>query len=251
MSNDSLNRTNKVKEYAEKFATLSKDDQKKLIENTIKHFNENEEIKEESLKKLFNTFKSNTDKVDVYLKVVALNKMYNAGLTDNEMTNKVKQEYTKGKKKKPVNTKLMEEHIVNKNNLFNSNEFSEIIKYIKDFGDEYKSVCSFASKYVFWTFYVDDNNVEIPIYDSKARTLLYYIFKFNETNKNKYSNYFSYDDKITQNYFYDYTNYCRAYKKFIEVFGFQNMTYKEADKFLWQYAKDIEKESSKKTAQHI
>lgn len=182
----------------------------------------------------------------MYLKVVALNKMYNAGLTDNEMTDKVKQEYAKGKKKKPVNTKLMEEHIVNKNNLFNSDDFSEIIKYIKDFGDEYKSVCSFASKYVFWTFYVDDNNVKIPIYDSKARTLLYYIFKFNETNKNNYSNYFVYDDKITQNYFCDYEKYCQAYEKFIEVFGLQNMTYKDADKFLWQYAKDIEEEISNK-----
>lgn len=227
------------------------------ISEIIKTFEKNEKLKEKALTCLFNTFKSNTDQKEVFLKVVALNKMYNAGLTDSEPGEQKLKEFEKSGNQ-PVNVFEMTNRILELgDNGFeqkNGKEKEQIISLVNSLmqTDEkaandkkrYKKAYSFATKYVAWTF--KDKNSPVPIYDSKAADLLYYC------NNNVNENLRFYGKTISWNDLLNYEEYYNIYKKFIEVFGLEDKTYKDVDKFLWQYAKIIEeKESSEKTAQHI
>lgn len=199
-----------------------------LIDKKIKEFDNNEKLNEKALELLFNTFKSNTDEKEILLKVVTLNNRYSAGLTDNFLNKEKCDIYEKENKRKPTNVIVMTKHIAeieSQQHCFSSKEADPIsivekLREIKGYQDSY----SFATKYVAWTF--RDKN--IPIVDGYVKSLLYHI------NKKE-----CFYEKLVWNDLEKYPTYCEVYKSFVEHFKLDKYSYKQIDKYLWLYGKEL------------
>ncbi len=201
-----------------------------LIDKKIKEFDNNEQLNEKALELLFNTFKSNTDEKEILLKVVTLNNRYSAGLTDNFLSKEKCDIYEKENKDKPTNVIVMTKHIaeIESQHHYFSKEVNPILivnelRRIEGYQNSY----SFATKYVAWTF--RDKN--IPIVDGYVKKLLYSI--------NKKSKEACFYEKLTWNDLEDYPTYCEVYKSFVEHFKLDKYSYKQIDKYLWLYGKEL------------
>lgn len=206
-----------------------------LIDKKIKEFDNNEQPNEKALELLFNTFKSNTDEKEILLKVVTLNNRYSAGLTDNVLNKEKCDIYEKENKSKPTNVIVMTKHISEIESEYHcfSKEVDPIfivnkLRHIEG----YKEAYSFATKYVAWTF--RDKN--IPIVDGYVKKLLYSI------NKEE-----CFYEKLTWNKFDDYLTYCEIYKSFVEHFKLEKYSYKQIDKYLWLYGKELSQAENNKS----
>ena len=202
-----------------------------LIDKKIKEFDNNEQLNEKALELLFNTFKSNTDEKEILLKVVTLNNRYSAGLTDNFLNKEKCDIYERENKRKPTNVIVMTKHIAeieSQHHCFSSKEpdpifIVKILRNIEGYQDSY----SFATKYVAWTF--RDKN--IPIVDGYVKKLLYSI--------NKKSKEACFYEKLTWNDLEDYLTYCKVYELFVKHFKLEKYSYKQIDKYLWLYGKEL------------
>lgn len=198
-----------------------------LIDKKIKEFDNNEQLNEKALELLFNTFKSNTDEKEILLKVVTLNNRYSAGLTDNFLSKEKCDIYEKENKDKPTNVIVMTKHIaeIESQQCYFSKEYDpiSIVKELRKI-DGYQDSYSFATKYVAWTF--RDKN--IPIVDGYVKSLLYHI------NKKE-----CFYEKLVWNDLEDYPTYCEVYKSFVEHFKLDKYSYKQIDKYLWLYGKEL------------
>ena len=201
-----------------------------LIDKKIKEFDNNEQLNEKALELLFNTFKSNTDEKEILLKVVTLNNRYSAGLTDNFLSKEKCDIYEKENKRKPTNVIVMTKHIAeieSQQNYFSEEDDSiSIVKELRHI-EGYQDSYSFATKYVAWTF--RDKN--IPIVDGYVKKLLYSI--------NKKSKEACFYEKLTWKDLEDYSTYCEVYKSFVEHFKLDKYSYKQIDKYLWLYGKEL------------
>ena len=206
-----------------------------LIDKKIKEFDNNEQLNEKALELLFNTFKSNTDEKEILLKVVTLNNRYSAGLTDNALNKEKSDIYEKENKPKPTNVMVMTKHIskIEKtHHCFSSGaEPIFIVNKLRHI-EGYKQAYSFATKYVSWTF--RDKN--IPIADGYVKTLLYYMNKKD-----------CFYENLVFNDLEDYSIYCKVYKSFVEHFKLEKYSYKQLDKYLWLYGKELSQAENNKS----
>lgn len=200
-----------------------------IIDEKVEEFDDNEKLNEQALELLFNTFKSNTDEKEILLKVVTLNNRYSAGLTDNALNKEKSDIYEKENKPKPTNVMVMTKHIskIEKTHHCFSSEAEPIfivnkLRHIEG----YKQAYSFATKYVSWTF--RDKN--IPIADGYVKALLYYMNKKD-----------CFYENLVFNDLEDYSIYCKVYKSFVEHFKLEKYSYKQLDKYLWLYSKELSK----------
>lgn len=201
-----------------------------FIDKKIKEFDNNEQLNEKALELLFNTFKSNTDEKEILLKVVTLNNRYSAGLTDNFLSKEKCDIYEKENKDKPTNVIVMTKHIAeieSQQNYFSKEDDPILIVNELRRIEGYQNSYSFATKYVAWTF--RDKN--IPIVDGYVKKLLYSI--------NKKSKEACFHEKLTWNDLEDYPTYCEVYKSFVEHFKLDKYSYKQIDKYLWLYGKEL------------
>lgn len=214
----------------------------KIIEEKINKFNERQNLDEKAVQKVFDTFTDNTSEEEILIKIIVLNNRYSAGLTDFYISTDKKEGKIRKGNKLPVNVTEMKDKIINKNADFvNCKTQDDAIKLVSDLkfiDSNHNEVYSFATKYCSWSF----PNLEIPIVDGYVKGLLYY---YNKCDKYKY-----YKDndgqykKFKQDDLKDYKFFCNVYKQFKEKYV-NDYCYKDIDKFLWQYAKDLEQEHFK------
>lgn len=198
-----------------------------FIDKKIKEFDNNEQLNEKALELLFNTFKSNTDEKEILLKVVTLNNRYSAGLTDNFLSKEKCDIYEKENKRKPTNVIVMTKHISkieSEYHYFSKEDDPILIVNELRRIEGYQNSYSFATKYVAWTF--RDKN--IPIVDGYVKSLLYHI------NKKE-----CFYEKLVWNDLEDYLTYCKVYELFVEHFKLEKYSYKQIDKYLWLYGKEL------------
>lgn len=208
--------------------------QNEIVERCVKLFDKEQKLSEQVVQKVFKNF-DNSSVDNIMLKCIVLNNRYSAGLTDNVISEEKKEKYKKDKKLLPVDLQTMSEHIWKcfNNNSFEPNTIKDMVSIVNKIGylgDEYEKVYVFASKYCAWTY----RNIDVPIMDSKVKGLLY---KFNRMEK--------FYDNLKREDLDDYGKFVCVYKKFVEKYDFEGEGYKKVDKYLWQYAKNIEREIKK------
>ena len=200
----------------------------KLFEELVEQFDNEQLYKEAVVRNVFNTF-DNSSIENVLTKIIILNNIYSAGLTTNMLGKEKSEMYNAKGKALPVDVTTMAKHIYNTfKGITGINDDSNVIALvdkIRNVGDNYQDAYSFATKYCSWTF---GEIINVPIVDSYVKGLLYRLNK-----KNPFT------DSFTQNDLNFYHEYCRIYKAFVEKAGLSNESYKNIDKYLWQYAKNL------------
>lgn len=202
-----------------------------IFETCVNQFEKEQSTNEEAVRIVFSSF-DNSSIENILIKVIILNNRYSAGLTDNQISESKRIEYESKDKAIPVDVTTMAEHIFNNRNLFDSiskkEDIIELVEKLRKVDDKHQDAYSFATKYCSRTF----KEYDIPIVDSYVKGLLYRL------NKKKP---FTYD--FTQKDLNTYQEYCRIYndfvKDFVEKTGLSKENYKNIDKYLWQYAKDL------------
>lgn len=207
-----------------------------LFDKSLKQFNERERENENVVDAVFSRL-NNSCKENILAKVIVLNNRYSAGLTDNHLSKEKKKEYREKHKDYPVNVLVMAEHIfkMEQNKEFEisgkPDEIIALVNKVRNVGKGYMDAYSFATKYCSWRL----PNYDIPIVDSYVKALLY---RFNKIE--------GYTDNFAQDKLNDYKSYCAIYREFVEKNGLEDTRYKDIDKYLWQYAKNVSKKISEK-----
>ncbi len=196
-----------------------------LFDCCVKQFDKNESVNEKAVKKVFSAL-DDTSLENILIRVIVLNDRYSTGLTNSPISDERKNEY--GEKKLPIDVMQMANHIYKNKDCFTdvheTNEVVSLVNRLRNLGEEYVDAYSFATKYCSWHF----ENVEVPIVDSYVKGLLYYF--------NRKCNYAG---RITQEGLKDYGEFIRVYEAFIEKCELKEKTYKEIDKYLWMYSKNL------------
>jgi hypothetical protein len=173
------------------------------MDEACKRFDEKYKVIEEALRELFSSYPLNTNPGHVLLKVVALNRLYSAGVLAVE---------------------ALADHIYQNGEeidlALNSGDSSAIdkISRIRIQGREF-SFFSFATKYCNW------HRHEIyPIYDSRVDQYLWSLQKHSR---------FSADFEHRADICKDYTRFLEIMNDLKGYYELQSFTFKEIDKFLW------------------
>lgn len=243
----------------------------KFFNRKIDIFDAKYKMDEKALKLLFEKYPNNSNEAEVFSKVVMLNSRYSAGLTNNPLSKEKKNAYevrdqetgellplkdSDGKplsvKKKPVNVIKMTKHIcdLEKEEKLFSKDIVTIVNSIKKIKveetegerDKYAEAYSFATKYVSWTFIGKD----VPIVDSYVKEILKYINeRYSFYNDNCGFKLLNNKGKLKTNAFDKYENFIEIYKQFRDAFHLNKRSYKDTDKFLWVYGKELNKKREK------
>lgn len=198
-----------------------------IVDSCIKQFNKEQEKNESVVSSVFDIF-DNSSIENILIKVIVLNNRYSAGLTDNKISESKRIEYELEDKSIPVDVLTMAEHIFENKAVFDSvsknEDIIKLVKVLRSVDDNYQDAYSFATKYCSWTF---ENNI-VPIVDSYVKGLLY-----------RLNNKFGFCEPFTQAKMNDYDEYYKIYESFIKEYNLYNYSYKDIDKYLWQYAKNL------------
>lgn len=201
------------------------------INDCIRRFDENEQLKEELLREAFSD-NPNTDLKAVLLRVTLLNTFYSTRLNNNR-----KDKRKDSTSKTHIDVESMARHIASKQELDswidseNEDERLKAFDWIASEKSEYKTdahyaASSFASKYCSWC-----NPEKYPIMDSYSRGMLYHI------NADQNSHFYS--GRLSQDSLRDYEVFCKAHKAFKEFLqrkhGGKEYSTKDIDKYLWLY----------------
>ena len=204
-----------------------------MFNNLVEQFNKEQYHSEAAVSLVFEKF-SNLEVEDILVKCIVLNNRYSAGLNDNVISESKRKEKNESGEKITVDVITMAEHIYKNRELFDRvqdiNDVINLVEVIRYVGDEYKDAYSFATKYCSWSLI--NTEINIPIVDSKVKEVLY---RLNEKK--------NYRELFTQDSMKDYDTYVRIYADFVKYCGFGGMKYKDIDKCLWQYAKNIERQT--------
>ena len=222
---------------------------KPCIEKCIKWFDKNYEKEEGILDYLIKKYPQNSDIYEVFIKVNAINTLYNAGLS-NLLPRKnscnfelCKKDLSETEKQSAVDIYIMSERIISNEKLdvwMKSSSKEDLIKavyYIAtgseavniEYESPIKRYFSFASKYCAW------HKPEIfPITDRFSRGMIYYSLRNGFNCKCV--------DKVTQRQLYSYVDYYDIYEKFQgfinEIMikgGGEKLNKRQIDKYLWVY----------------
>lgn len=224
----------KTDSIIKKLNGLKKDD----IEQTLADYNTRFSQDDKAVSFLFNTIDNNTEE-GILCKVIVLNDRYGTQLHSRERNNKDNNGNNEDKKE-TIHFQLMANIIFNRFGEVDNPEkarkwISDTIKHIETNHKNYKRPLSFLSKYCYWSF----QNSDIPIMDSYAKGMLYYLSK-TEPYKNEIH--------IKQSDLQDYSVYCEKYDKMVELLRKKfkkQYTYREIDMFLWYYGKYVLKDNNK------
>ncbi|MCR5736841.1 MAG: hypothetical protein K6G64_04235 [Eubacterium sp.] len=216
---------------------------KDIVNECIKEFDENNSEVESSIRKLFDEFDDSSFE-KILVKVIVLNNRYSTGLNDNQLEEGKKDELDKKGKKYPVDVITMAKHILGLSEeiakVKNPENVINLVNKMSDLGEQYKKAYSFATKYCAWTLKKMDNPMNIPIVDSFVKGFLYYLNEKEEAG-------LYYKGGFAQKNLNDYDKFCKIYKSFIEKYDFlSDKTYKEIDKYIWQYSKNLLKKNNGK-----
>ena len=201
-------------------------EENRILNDCVVQFDEEQKTNEETVESVFSLY-DNSSKSNILIKVIILNNRYSVGLNDNPLSKDKIKEYDEKEKKYPVDVMTMAKHIYNNRKEFNNVKTTdeviglvETIRNISGFQDAY----SFATKYCSWSF----RTLDVPIVDSYVKGLLYRLNK-------KYG----FTKTFTQADLNDYRTYKEIYVAFVKACGLQSKKYKDIDKYLWQYAKNM------------
>lgn len=198
-----------------------------ILNKCVEQFNNEQDLNEKVVGDVFSKF-DNSSISNILIKVIVLNNRYSAGLNDNPLSIEKRKEYTTDNKKFPVDVTTMAEHIYRNRDEFNKvkkiNEVIELVDIMRDI-EGFQDAYSFATKYCSWTY----SGIDVPIVDSYVKGLLYRLnvkYKFDPSF-------------IRQNQLNDYSKYLDIYKCFVDTYHLNQYSYKDVDKYLWQYAKNM------------
>ncbi len=212
------------------------------FDDAVRRFDASFELEECTLRKLFDMPEEDAL---ILARVVVLNQLYSAGLTDHEMSEETAQQYEMNGVMKPVSVRRMADHIIkNKERLrklIEEAESAEAVKalmevsYDPDGRRTYRNVFSFATKYCSWC-----KPDKYLIIDEYVKEFLYHWCK--DVFRGQMISWRDFDicedtlEELQQN---------QTYKTFISlVEGFQRENgladagKKEVDKFIWISGKD-------------
>jgi len=185
--------------------SLEKPTQRLIKEYNLK-FKENKRyfIADQAIIKLFEKFDKNIDIKDILLKISVINDLYSTNI---------------------FATFKMAEHILVLNiddtlKMGDPKAVNKIAKII--INGKQKNFYSFATKYCNW-----HNQLKYPIYDSYVDKILRVYRK--ETKFYKFAN----------NDLKDYTKFLIILTRFRDFFNLKSFNFKEIDKFLWTYGKEL------------
>jgi hypothetical protein len=174
-----------------------------LVNRYIQKFAEGVGIFDKALTVLFRTFPENAQLEHVLLKVTALNSLY----------------YTNIWAVTPVAENILR-HNIDEKLAQEDPELVNQIAVIKVKGKTRRNY-SFASKYCSWHM-----PEAYPIFDSFVNAV---IWKYQQVDR--FSNFRRYD-------LHDYPTYKRILEEFKTSYGLGQYSFKDLDKFLWQYGKE-------------
>ena len=210
---------------------------------SVERFNTSFELEERTLRKLFD-MKGEDDEI-IFTRVIVLNQLYSAGLTDHEMSEEKAQEYEADGVMKPVSVRRMADHIIkNKERLkklIEEAEPDEAVKalmevsYDRDGRRTYRSVFSFATKYCSWC-----KPEKYPIIDQYVEEFLYrWYHDISGSQKISHQDFDICENTVEalqQNQTY------KTFSSLVEGFqkknGLTDAVKKEVDKFIWTSGKD-------------
>lgn len=159
---------------------------------------------DQAIIKLVETFRENNDIINILLKVSVINDLYNTNIFDTfEMAKHIHSLHIDSALEKG------ESEIVNK------------IAKVKMSNKE-KNFYSFATKYCNW-----HNRSKYPIYDS-------FVDKILRAYRDQ-TNFFDFNNADLR----DYTKFLEIIEKFRIFFNLDDFDFKEIDKFLWRYSREV------------
>ena len=212
------------------------------FDDAVCRFNTSFELEECTLRMLFDM--PEEDEV-IFTRVIALNQLYSAGLTDHEMSEEKAQQYEINGVMKPVSVRRMADHIIkNKERLRKLIEVAEPDKAVKalmevSFDPEgmrkYRNAFSFATKYCSWC-----KSGKYPIIDQYVREFMYHWYcDILGSQRIKFEDFDICVDTVEELYQDDtYKNFVSLVEGFQRENGLTDVDKKEVDKFIWTSGKD-------------
>lgn len=196
-----------------------------VIKESINHFMEEYNMAETVVRKVFEKF-DNSSVENILIRTIVLNNRYSAGLND----------FRSDKKNIAVDVETMAENIYSfwkqgrLNCIIDLTSISDLIDDLSKIEDKNKPI-SFLSKYLHWNYFIENEEIEIPIYDRYTKGMIYKIGKNSDFK----------DSEITQDKLRNYRFFYEKYfviKNYIEEnMQLKELSVKEFDMFLWYYGK--------------
>jgi len=180
----------------------------KLIREYNNKFKNDERyyLADQAIIKLFKKFKENKDLKDIMLKISVINDLYSTNI------------FATFKMAKHI-LSLKVDPAINKGDPEIVNKIARIT-----ISNKKKNFYSFATKYCNW-----HNQSKFPIYDSFVDKIL--------RGYRKQTKFYDFKNSDLR----DYSKFLEILKKFREHFKLTKFNYKEIDKFLWVYGKEMYK----------
>ncbi len=195
----------------------------------IGKFDVEQKLVEESITRIINIDRFNTDLQSVFTKVALLNSLYGTFLLVNDLSEEMKERWQD--KKRPVTIGEVSRHIVS---IAKTEELDDLIiqgapeavdMICKYCGDSERSIYSFATKYCSW-----HNQEAYPIADKYSKGVLY---QFIIPLDGELDNSTSIKERMLC-----YRDFCNIVENFKHKYGLTDFSAKDMDKFLWMYGKE-------------
>jgi hypothetical protein len=177
-----------------------------LAKKRVQQFEQDYGVTERALTTLFETFPRNTQLEEVLLKVAALNGLYNTNIY-------AVYDVAEHIWKSDIDSEL-EKH---------SLEVVETIAVVEVEKGQFRRNYSFATKYC--SFHVPE---VYPLYDGYVDGLLW-----------AYQRQDRFDEFLHKDLWEDYPRYVQILKRFRDYYGLAGLSWREIDKFLWLYAREL------------